>query len=151
MSAAGETRIHALSSPDRPSRTLTVDFDAFVARIVSLGEPERGRLDALMAGLDLIRAMDSETDDFGRAAPGTDDRIGFAERLAALTDEAFEAASLLLGEADRRDEHQPPTPETVLARAVIDLAFDADLYPALVRTIAGASPECDPGVGEEFL
>lgn len=142
---------HTLQNPERPTRTMTVDFDAFAARLVSLEEPGRERLGALMAGVDLIRAMSMESDDFGRAATGTDARADFAERVRALTDEALEAAGDLIEEAGRRDAGGPPAPGNVLARAAGELAFDHDLHAALVEAIMGIPPECDPAIGGEFV
>ncbi|MGH3088412.1 MAG: hypothetical protein ACRDSJ_13980, partial [Rubrobacteraceae bacterium] len=109
--AAVHTRhTHNLCDPEQPRRAMTVDFDAFVDGLVSMGEPGQQRLEDLMAGVDLIRAMDAEADDFGEEAPGVDARANFAERLAALTDEALEAAGALLEEAGRDDAGDLPAP-----------------------------------------
>lgn len=151
MSVVRTRSTHVLCEPEQPARILTVDFDAFAARIVSLEEPEQKHVDDLMAGLDLIRAMSAESDDFGHAAPGTDARADFAERVRALTDEALEAAGDLIEEAGQREAGGTPAPENALARAAEELAFDCDLHPALVEAVTGIPPECDPAVGAEFV
>ncbi len=151
MAIIHERSTHTLWNPEQPTRTLRVDFDAFVERLASLGEPGQKQLDALLAGVDLIRAMNMESDDFGEAAPEADARANFAERLAALTDEALEAAGDLIEEAGQRDAGMLPAPGNVLARAAGELAFDHDLHPALVEALAGIPPECDPAAGGEFV
>lgn len=151
MAVVDARHIHTLQNPGRPTRTMTVDFDAFAARLASLEEPGRERLGALMAGVDLIRAMGMESDDFGRAAPGADERADFAERVRALTDEALEAAGDLIEEAGQREAGGPPAPENVLARAAGELAFDHDLHAALVEALVNIPPECDPAASGEFV
>lgn len=151
MSVVHARSTHTLHNPEQPTRILTVDFDAFVEGLVSLGDPEHKRLDSLMAGVDLIRAMSMESDDFGTAAPGAGAGANFAERVRALTDEALEAAGDLIEEAGQREAGGPPAPGNVLARAAGELAFDHDLHPALVEVLAGIFPECDPAAGGEFV
>lgn len=151
MSVVRTGSTHILQNPGQPTRTLSVDFDAFVERLVSLGEPRQKELDALAAALSLIRAMESESDDFGSAAPTAGDRADFAERVAAITDEAFEAAHILLEEGGDYDEDAPLTPKNVLARAVRERTFDDDLYPQVVKTILASPVECDPRVSGEFV
>lgn len=151
MDAVYVTRVYVLSDPKHPRRAMTVDFDAFVERLVSQGEPEQERLDSLMAGVDLIRALESESDDFGAAAPGADERANFAGRVRALTDEALEAAGALIEEAGEYAGGRPPAPGSVLARAACELAFDHNLHPALVESLTGIPQECDPSAGGEFV
>lgn len=143
-----------VAGPDKAdiARVMRVRFDEFVKSLVSLGDPDEEDLRAFLAGADLVLALAHESDDFGRAAPRAGSEADFAERLMALTDEAFDVAAELLN-----DEIHDDAPERNLTgraaarRAVSDLAFDEDIYPAVTGALLECSPRVEAAVAGEFV
>lgn len=143
-----------IQDPAEPARVMRIDFESFVERLVALGDPSHDDLDALVAGADLVMCLETETDDFGAAAPGVDPGASFAERVAALTDEAFEAATRLIGdeewtagEASKRDL----TAKEALQHAVCEYAFDPDIHQAVAAALLSCPPATDPAIASEFV
>jgi hypothetical protein len=133
---------------------MRVRFDRFVERLIALGNPSHEDLAALVAGADLAMCLETETDDFGAAAPDVDPAASFAERVAALTDEAFEAAARLVqdeewsaGDARKRDL----TAEEALRHAVSEYAFDPEIHGAVAAALLSCPPATDPTIASEFV
>lgn len=146
--------VQSVTGPDKAnaSRVMRVRFDEFVKSLVSLGDPDEEDLRTFLAGADLVLALAHESDDFGRAAPGAGPDASFAERLLALTDEAFDvAAELLNDEADDGVPGRNLTGRTAARRAVSDLAFDEDIYPAVTGALLRCSPRAEAAVAGEFV
>lgn len=143
-----------VAGPDKAdaSRVMRVRFDEFVKSLVSLGDPDEEDLRAFLAGADLVLALAHESDDFGRAAPGAGPEADFAERVLALTDEAFDiAAELLNDEGCDNADGQDLTGRDAIRHAVSDLAFDEDIYPAVTGALLECSPRVEAAVAGEFV
>lgn len=127
-------------------RTLTLRFDRFFEDLVRLGKDEEAEMGRLSAGLELLVALHHESDGFASAAPGVPPGAGYASRVLALTDEAFEAATsiLLSGEVTMAEERSH------LARAFADLA-DKELPSETTGLLLRIEPIPDPLVADEFV
>jgi hypothetical protein len=142
---------HVVRDTDDPSRVMRVRFDAFVERLLSLGDPDRKALAGLFAGADLVLALESESDDFGRAAPGLPQDADYAATVLAITDEAFAAAHEFLNEEGWADPGQTElTGRAALAHAVAD-TFDGGLHEAIAEALLSCPPETEAAVAKEFL
>lgn len=141
-----------LEGSEEAPRTLRVHFGAFMGELMALGDPDELHLAELLAGADLLRALDSETDRFGSAAPGVSEAAEFTEKVLAITDEAFSAAHELLGESDWDPLAAALHPREAAADAVHCLLDDG-----LHRAIALALLSCPPAeaqdatLGAEFV
>ncbi len=133
-------------------RTIVVRFDEFVGKILALGEPDEEAERELLAGAQLIEALEAESDRFGAAAPGVPANADFAEKVLALTDEAFSAAGELLNDSQWERGASSIDGRTALARAVAGV-LDPDLHGAVAAALLGCPPAvaADPSVGEEFV
>lgn len=127
-------------------------FGAFVSDLISLGEPDGRHLKDLLAGADLLMALDGETDRFGSASPGVDDSAEFTEKLLAITDEAFMAAHEILGDPGRGPGDGPLHGRTAATNAVYGL-LDDGLHRAVARALLACPPAeaADPSMSEEFV
>lgn len=141
-----------LSGDESSPRTLRVRFGAFVSDLIRLGEPDEGHLADLLAGADLLLALDGETDRFGSAAPGVDDSAPFTEKLLAITDGAFMAAHEILGDQGWNAGDGPLHGRTAATNAVYTL-MDEDLHRAVAKALLACPPEeaADPSMSEEFV
>lgn len=147
-----EPTTFVLSGDSSCPRTLRVRFGAFVSGLISLGEPDEGHLTDLLAGADLLKALDGETDRFGSAAPGVDDSAPFTEKLLAITDGAFMAAHEILGEPAWDAGEGPLHGRTAATNAVYGL-MDEDLHRAVAEALLACPPveAADRSVSEEFV
>ena len=129
-------------------------FGAFVSDLISLGEPDDRHLQDLLAGADLLMALDGEFDRFGSASPGVDDSAPFTEKLLAITDEAFMAAHEILGHPELRwgPGDGPLRGRTAATNAVYGLMGDG-LHRAVAQALLACPPEeaADPSLSEEFV
>ena len=141
-----------LEGAEDASNTVVVRFDEFVGKLLDLGEPNEKAERDLLAGAQLIQALEAETDRFGSAAPGAPADAEFAEKVLALTDEAFAAADDLLNDEDWERGATAIGGRTALARAVVGV-LDPDLYPAVAAALLGCPPAAatDDALGEEFV
>lgn len=141
-----------LSGDESSPRTLRVRFGAFVSDLIHLGEPDEGHLADLLAGADLLMALDGETDRFGSAAPGVDDSAPFTEKLLAITDSAFMAAHEILGDQGWDAGDGPLHGRTAATNAVYGL-MDEDLHRAVAKALLACPPEeaADRSLSEEFV
>lgn len=134
------------------SRVMRVRFDEFVKSLVVLGDPDEEVLRAFLAGADLVLALEHESDDFGGAAPGAGPEASFAERLLALTDDAFAvAAELLNDEGYDGAAGTNLTGRDAARRAVFDLALDEDIYRAVTGALLRCTPRDEAAVAGEFV
>ena len=147
----GPVRILVEGTEDAP-RTVVVRFEEFACKLLDLGEPDEGAERELLAGAQLIEALEAETDRFGAAAPGVPPDAGFAEKVLALTDEAFSAASELLNDSEWEGGASSLDGRTALARVVAG-TLDPDLHGAVAAALMGCPPAvaADRSVGEEFV
>lgn len=149
-----EPRTYVLAGDSSSPRTLRVRFGAFVSDLNLLGEPDDRHLKDLLAGADLLMALDGETDRFGSASPDVDDSAEFTEKLLAITEEAFMAAHELLGDPQPRwaPGDGPLHGRTAAADAVYGL-MDEGLHRAVAQALLACPPEeaADPSLSEEFV
>lgn len=145
------TRI-LLEGSEGAARTLRVNFGAFTGELLALGDPDEPHLMKLLAGADLLRALDGETDRFGSAAPGVDGAAEFTEKVLAITDEAFGAAHELLGESDWNPRAGALHPREAAADAVHCL-MDDGLHRAIALALLSCPPAeaQDAALGAEFV
>jgi hypothetical protein len=142
---------HVVRETDDPSRVMRVRFDAFVERLLSLGDPNRKALAELLAGADLVLALENESDDFGRATPRLPQDAYYAATVLAITDEAFVAAHELLNEEEWADPGQTElTGRTAVAHAVAE-TFDSGLHEAITEALLSCPPEPEAAVAREFV
>lgn len=133
-----------LEGSEGAARTLRIHFDAFTSELLTLGGPDEERLVELLAGADLLRALDGETDSYGSAAPGVSEAAEFTDKILALTDEAFGAAHELLGEPDWNPRAGALHPREAAADAVHCLMDDG-----LHRAVALALLSCPPAEAQD--
>lgn len=139
-----------------PTRSLVVRFNELVGQLLGLGEPDAAAAQRLFAGVDLLRALDTESDVFGRAvAPGTEvgDETEYADRVAALTDESFRAAHELLDVHEETWPPQGPPPldgHAALVHAVAEL-MDADHFECVAQALLSCPSTPERALGEEFV
>ena len=141
-----------LEGSEGAARTLRVDFDGFIGELLALGDPDEERLVQLLAGADLLRALDGETDRFNSAAPGVGTAAEFTDKVLAITDEAFGAAHELLGESDWNPRAAALHPHEAATDAVHCLMDDA-LHQSIARTLLSCPPAeaQDVALGAEFV
>jgi hypothetical protein len=145
------TTRHIVRDTDDPSRVMRVRFDAFVERLLSLGDPDRKALAELLAGADLVLALENESENFGRAAPGIPKNADHATAVLAITDEAFAAAHELIGEDGWADQGRTElTGRVALAHAVAE-TFDSGLHEAITEALLSCPPETEAAVAKEFV
>lgn len=150
MGADGDRML--LEGSEEAPRTLRVHFVAFIGELLALGDPDEPHLAELLAGADLLRALDGETDRFGSAAPGVSEAAEFTHKVLAITDEAFGAAHELLGDSNWDPHAGALHPREAVADAVHCLLDDG-----LHRAIALALLSCPPAeaqdgaLGAEFV
>lgn len=137
------TRIHG---PHDPERILTVDLDELALRVLGAHQPVPADLDRLAAGADLVLEMVNGDSGFGSAAPGTGPADDFADRILALTDEAFEAAQDLI-----LPEYEDQSPELTTQLRILDHRDDPDLWSSLARLFLALEPTEDPQAARELL
>ncbi len=142
----------------QPERVMRLDFTDFQGRLIAMGEPSREDARALAAGMDLLAALESCSDEFGHAAPDAGPEATLAKRVASLTDEAFEVAAGVLedheaeGFAHGGIEYEGQlTARRALQRAMSDAAFDNLLGPSIRGALLGLGSRPDPSVGSEFV
>ena len=141
-----------LEGSDGAPRTLRINFGAFIEELLALGEPDEPHYAELLAGADLLRALDGETDRFGSAAPGVSEAAEFTDKVLAITDEAFGAAHELLGESDWDPRAGALHPRAAAADAVHCL-LDDGLHQAVAQALLSCPPAeaHDAALGAEFV
>ena len=148
----GPVRTLVEGDEDAP-RAIVVRFDEFAEKILGLGEPDEEAGRDLLAGAQLVRALEEEESDrFGAAAPGVPPDADFAQRVLALTDEALFAAGEILTDSDWEAGAAGLDGRTAMARAVAG-TLDPDLHGAVAAALLSCPPAvaADPSVGEEFV
>lgn len=80
-------------------RRLSIRFDSFIETLSSLPDPDEKQVEEKLPGADLLAALAGQTDSFGAAVADVGEDAPLAERILALTDEAFDAAVDILAAA----------------------------------------------------
>lgn len=151
---------HAITvdGPDRPGRKLTVDFAAFTQKLLSKPELDQAKLSRYVTGVDLIEGLYGPPDaSFASAAPGAGKEAELSEQLAAITDEALEAAEEIL-EAAHTQEDPFVVGEQFDLRGPVsrELAFALSRlghseYSAAHTELLRARASSDRAVADEFI
>lgn len=156
LTSAGErgdaaTR-HVVEGGEDAARVLVVDFDRITDRLSAVPYPEEEDVASLRAGQDLLRGLmdgSKEDMDFGRATPGLPPGASFADRVLALTDEAFFAANDILGWDEWQPIHGERFTEPLLAAVAEDITGEA--FEAVATSLLGAPAAEDPSIGPAFV
>lgn len=141
-----------LEGSEGAARDLRIHFEAFIGELIALGDPDESHLQELLAGADLLQALDGETDRFGSAAPGVSEAAEFTDKVLAITDEAFGAAHELLGQSDWNPHTGALHPREAAADAVHCL-LDDGLHRAVAEALLSCPPAeaLDAALGAEFV
>ena len=90
------TEVLAVHGPPDPDRVLTTNFDKFVDTLAASPDPRVEDVSRLSAGSDLILGIIDGDLRFGNAAPTVPQDSDLADRILALTDDAFGYAHRIL-------------------------------------------------------
>lgn len=151
-----EPNTRLVEGSERDPRRLTVDFASFVQRLGKVPEPDHARLARLVAGVDLVDGLTGPSNaGFGSATPGVREGAEISEELAAITDEALDAAEELLNAVptyeDDYDMEEPPdglyTTEMTLALELLG----NDGLSAARQAIMRSPPAIERAIGPEFI
>lgn len=129
-------------------RVLTVSFDSLIEELTALADPDERKLEQKAPGADLLAALAGQTDSFGAASPGVPDAAPLAERILALTDEAFDAAVEILNAADLYDDRrtlEDPELKTLFLR------LDGALFNSIAGHVSSLEAAADRRVAQEFV
>lgn len=145
-------RVELVSGHGDAPKSLVIDFAGFVERLGAIPEVDQAKLEATLAGKDLITALAEEDDEFGRAAPAAGTGASISGQFLAITDEAFSAAhDLLVAGEEAHGSCEDVSRELVLA---LDMLAEERTAVAL-HSLARLSPRASKATGttreEPFL
>lgn len=96
MAQPVRTETFAVHGTPEPDRVLTVDFSRFVDALAATPDPRTADVAGLSAGSDLLLGIMEGDLVFEKAAPAASAGADLADRILALTDDAFEYAHRIL-------------------------------------------------------
>lgn len=142
-------KLHLEGSEDA-GRALTVDFTGFVQALKSIDDPDPAAESFYEPGLALLGALIEENEDFATAAPGVAADAPLAEKVLALTDEAFEKAHTVLEalSSELGPAHAdavPPSQLQVLMYRLGTISINDER-----RRLLRMAPAPDPSIGEFY-
>lgn len=156
---SNECLVHLVDGSEADNRRLTVNFGAFIERLEAVPGLDSERLARYLAGVDLIRGLTGPSDaGFGRATPGVSEEAEISEQLAAITDDALNAAEDLMQNVDTRqddyylvqtDRDRQPEISSELRLALTDLGNDG--ASSARRALQKAPCATERAVAPEFI